>query len=251
MAKSSLVDPWTTMKELLIVSLREVNLAYDQFNEALNKTNTETDPSYKKKRKKLQTKLDSAKKIAGQMDLAVRAISRSRSQFKNVDDEDLASRQSYVSKTQSRLREVQEGIRSQRTRDKVAADRRAALTTSIQETVGRSGNSSNSNSNAGFMQQQMDEQKEIRGQQDEILDNMVSGVENLGEKAKVMNTQLDEEAQLLAQFELEMEEAQAKMNFVMRGMSKLLKTKDSCQLWLILFLLITIIILSFFVFYVD
>ena len=257
MAKSSLVDPWTTMKELLIVSLREVNLAYDQFNEALNKTNTETDPSYKKKRKKLQTKLDSAKKIAGQMDLAVRAISRSRSQFKNVDDEDLASRQSYVSKTQSRLREVQEGIRSQRTRDKVAADRRAALTTSNAgnsnslNPVFGSGNSSNSNSNAGFMQQQMDEQKEIRGQQDEILDNMVSGVENLGEKAKVMNTQLDEEAQLLAQFELEMEEAQAKMNFVMRGMSKLLKTKDSCQLWLILFLLITIIILSFFVFYVD
>ena len=73
----------------------------------------------------------------------------------------------------------------------------------------------------------------------------------LGDMAKTLNTQLDEEAQLLAQFELEMEEAQAKMNVVLRSMAKLLKTKDSCQLWLILFLTITICILSVFVFWID
>ena len=107
------------------------------------------------------------------------------------------------------------------------------------------------NSNANFMQQNLDQQREIRGQQDEILDNMSAGVENLGEMASAMNSQIDEEAQMLKQFELEMEQAQNKMNFVIKGMSKLLKTKNSCQLWLILFLLITIVILSIFVFWVD
>lgn len=251
MSSKKMVDPWTTMKELCVVQLTEVELAYRIFEEALMGTDTNLVP-YKKKRKKLSSKLDSAKKIAGQMDLAVRAISKDRSKFVTVDDEDLKYRINYVKTTQSRLREITEAIRSQRTRDKVSADKRKALTA----VVGRSGvddgsNSSGGNSNANFMQQNLDQQREIRGQQDEILDNMSAGVENLGEMASAMNSQIDEEAQMLKQFELEMEQAQNKMNFVIKGMSKLLKTKNSCQLWLILFLLITIVILSIFVFWVD
>jgi syntaxin 6 len=256
MAGKNLVDPWTTMKELCVVQLNEVNTAYRQFEAALMQTDTESNPTYKKKKKKLNAKLDSAKKITSQMDLAVRAISRQRANFPNVDDEDLKMRKDYVTSTQGRLREIQDAVRSQRTRDKVAADRRAALTVGGGSKGKNNGSGSNttknsSSSNSDFMQDQMEQQKEIRGQQDEILDNMIDGVENLGEQAKVINQTLEEESQLLAQFELEMEEAQAKMNVVMRTMSKLLKTKDTCQLWLILFLTLTIVILAFLVFYTD
>lgn len=251
--KTNMVDPWTTMKELCVVQNTEVETAYQHWNDALQNTNTETNKLYKKKRKQLSTKLDNANKIAGQMELAVRAISRSRGQFPNVDDDDLKNRKSYVKHTQDRLREIHTAMRSQRTRDKVGADKRAALTaaSSTHALNNQSNKNGGTNANTDFMQQNMDEQKEIRGQQDEILDNMSAGVDTLGNMAKTLNTQLDEEAQLLAQFELEMEEAQAKMNVVLRSMAKLLKTKNTCQLWLIVFLIVTIGILSIFVFWVD
>ena len=185
------------------------------------------------------------------MELAVRAISRSRGQFPNVDDDDLQNRKGYVAHTQERLREISTAMRSQRTRDKVGADKRAALTTSTSTTASFNQRQGGTNDNTDFMQRNMDEQKEIRGQQDEILDNMSAGVDTLNTMAKEINTNLDEEQQLLAQFELEMEEAQAKMNVVLRSMAKLLNTKNTCQLWLIVFLIVTIGILSIFVFWID
>ena len=97
----------------------------------------------------------------------------------------------------------------------------------------------------------MEEQKEIRGQQDEILDDMSVGVERLDVMSKALRDELDEEKRLLAQYEAEMEEAQARMNVVLRGMSKLLKTKNTCFLWLILFLTLTIVIESILLFWVD
>jgi hypothetical protein len=251
MSKSSMVDPWITMKELCVVQNSEVEVAYQDWNDALQHTNTETNKLYKKKRKQLSTKLDNANKIAGQMELAVRAISRSRGQFPNVDDDDLQNRKGYVAHTQERLREISTAMRSQRTRDKVGADKRAALTTSTSTDASFNQRQGGTNDNTDFMQRNMDEQKEIRGQQDEILDNMSAGVDTFNTMAKEINTNLDEEQQLLAQFELEMEEAQAKMNVVLRSMAKLLNTKNTCQLWLIVFLIVTIGILSIFVFWID
>ena len=251
MSKSNMVDPWITMKELCVVQNSEVEVAYQDWNDALQHTNTETNKLYKKKRKQLSTKLDNANKIAGQMELAVRAISRSRGQFPNVDDDDLQNRKGYVAHTQERLRAINTAMRSQRTRDKVGADKRAALTTPTSTDASFNQRQGGTNDNTDFMRRNMDEQKEIRGQQDEILDNMSAGVDTLNTMAKEINTTLDEEQQLLAQFELEMEEAQAKMNVVLRSMAKLLKTKNTCQLWLIVFLIVTIGILSIFVFWID
>ena len=244
-----MIDPWSTMKELCAVQLTEVENAFRLWNDALKNTNTHSKEAFRKRTKELKTDLQNCTKISGQMDLAVRAISRSRSQFANVSDNELKERKSYVAATQQRLRDIENTLSSQRTRDKIGFDKRSALTGNGGS--GKSIEKQSRNANTNFLQQNMDEQKEIRGQQDEILDNMSAGADTLSDMAKTLNTQLDEEAQLLAQFELEMEEAQAKMNVVLRSMAKLLKTKNTCQLWLILFLIITICILSIFVFWID
>ena len=143
-------------------------------------------------------------------------------------------------------------MKSKRVKDKLAADKRKALVGSGDGGEGlEAGSLSGGNSNADFLQRNRDEQKEIRGEQDEILDDMSAGVERLDVMSKALRDELDEEKRLLAQYELEMEEAQARMNVVLRGMSKLLKTKNTCFLWLILFLTVTIVVESILLFWVD
>lgn len=47
----------------------------------------------------------------------------------------------------------------------------------------------------------------------------------------------------------DVDEAQERMNFVMDRMSKLLKTKDRCQLGLIIFLMLVLVVMVFLVIY--
>ncbi len=245
------VDPFAELKGICKKDMRDLEALFGAWEAALRNSNTETDPTYRKRRKKLAAKVDKVVQMLNDLDLAVRAVSRARAQYPHIDDAELASRREFTAGCQGRVREMQGKMRSQRVRDKQAADKRAALTGAPGAAGGGGGGGGGGGSNADFLRQQQAEQKEIRGQQDEILDDMSAGVEQLDVMSKALRDELDEEKRLLEQFERDMEEAQARMNVVLRGMSKLLKTKNTCQLWLILFLTLTIVMESIFLFWVD
>ena len=106
-------------------------------------------------------------------------------------------------------------------------------------------NSNSSNSNSRFMNNQKEEQARIFKEQDEVLDDMDEGLMRIGGMAESISTELDAQNKSLKEFNDEVEEAQAKMNFLMRGMSKLLKTTNNGFLCMILFLTITFCIMLF------
>ena len=106
-------------------------------------------------------------------------------------------------------------------------------------------NSQNSNGNNRFVNNQKEEQARIFKEQDEVLDDMDEGLMRIGGMAESISTELDAQNKSLKEFNDEVEEAQAKMNFLMRGMSKLLKTTNNGFLCMILFLTITFCIMLF------
>jgi predicted RNase H-like nuclease (RuvC/YqgF family) len=114
-------------------------------------------------------------------------------------------------------------------------------------------NSSASTMNAIHKEIEEDDNRFIAGQgrqqeqkiadQDNKLFELGEGVDKLGVHAKIIKTELEEQNVILGELETDMDNAGDKMNVVMASLSKLLKTKDGCQLWTIVILAVVLIIL--------
>ena len=94
-----------------------------------------------------------------------------------------------------------------------------------------------------FIANQGRQQEQKIAAQDGKLLVLGQGVDNLGMHAKVINTELKEQDKILDELGTDMDNAGDKMNVVMASLSKLLKTKDGCQLWTIVILAVVLIIL--------
>jgi t-SNARE complex subunit (syntaxin) len=60
---------------------------------------------------------------------------------------------------------------------------------------------------------------------------------------RLINTEIKEQEVLIGGLEKDVDTANEKMNVVLAALSKLLKTKDSCQLWTIVILGLILILL--------
>jgi hypothetical protein len=142
--------------------------------------------------------------------------------------------------------DVQASSDSSSVRKKIENDQRKA------EGKGVSSNSA-STMNAIHKEIEEDDNRFIAGQgrqqeqkiadQDKKLSVLGQGVDNLGVHAKIIKTELEEQNVILGELETDMDNAGDKMNVVMASLSKLLKTKDGCQLWTIVILAVVLIIL--------
>ena len=64
-----------------------------------------------------------------------------------------------------------------------------------------------------------------------------------------IHEELETQNRMLKDFETDLDEAAEKMNFVMGKLAKLLKTKDTCQIWTVIILTLILILLIFLVVY--
>ncbi|KAH9130702.1 hypothetical protein LEN26_004559, partial [Aphanomyces euteiches] len=92
-------------------------------------------------------------------------------------------------------------------------------------------------------------QQQIVKDQDADLDQLNVSVKRLGHVAVEINTEIKSQNKMLDDIELDMDDTQERMNFVMLRMSRLLKTKDTCQLGSILLLMAILVVLVFLVIY--
>lgn len=94
-----------------------------------------------------------------------------------------------------------------------------------------------------FIAGQSRQQQQKIAAQDDKLEILGEGVDSLGMHAKVIKAELEEQNVALDDLQTGMDDAGDKMNVVMASLSKLLKTKDGCQLWTIVILAVVLIIL--------
>ena len=116
--------------------------------------------------------------------------------------------------------------------------------------------------NTRFVRGQQQETMEMIEQQDVALDSLGNAVDRLEGMGRTINTELKgmrrrynphreltyfcvfaEQNRLLDELDQDIDDAGEKMNFVMGKLSKLLKTKDGCQIWSIVILSLILIIL--------
>lgn len=98
--------------------------------------------------------------------------------------------------------------------------------------------------NDDFIGSQKQALKTNMAQQDVLLEDLDQSVVRLGKMGETINTELKEQSRLLDHLDDEMDDAGNKMGFVQAKLSKLLKTKDGCQIWAIVILTVILVIIS-------
>ena len=91
----------------------------------------------------------------------------------------------------------------------------------------------------------------LRPSQDEALTDLDSAVDRVGNLASTINVELSAQNKMIDELGEDLDEAEARMGLVMGKLSKLLKTKDGCQLWTIIMLTLVLLVLCFLVFYIP
>lgn len=99
-------------------------------------------------------------------------------------------------------------------------------------------------SNNDFVANQQQTTKRMIDQQDASLDSLGVAVDRLGQIGKDIHEEVAEQNVLLDSLGNEVDDAGNKMNVVTASLSKLLKTKDGCQIWTIVILTFILILLS-------
>lgn len=102
--------------------------------------------------------------------------------------------------------------------------------------------------NARFLANQQQTTTRMMEQQDASLDTLGVAVDRLGHIAKDIHEEVQEQNVLLDALGNEVDDAGRKMDVVTASLSKLLKTKDGCQIWTIVILTLILILLSKFIF---
>lgn len=98
--------------------------------------------------------------------------------------------------------------------------------------------------NEDFVQNQQHQTKRMIEQQDASLESLGVAVDRLGAIGKDIHDEVKEQNSLLDSLGNEVDDAGNKMNVVTASLSKLLQTKDGCQIWTIVILTFILILLS-------
>ena len=98
--------------------------------------------------------------------------------------------------------------------------------------------------NDSFVSDQKQVQLTKVQQQNDNLARLEMGVTSLGAMASEINQELKEQDKLIDSLGNEVDDASNRLNTVLANIQKLLKSKDSCQIWAIVILTFILVILS-------
>ena len=242
------LDPYFAFKDKCTAKLETLSVRMKRWHASFNDP---SNVSLRKDTEKVQQTLDRLRQYLGDLEKMVKVVERAPSKFPHISSQELSDRRSFVNTAKAKVSSAQDIIKSPAAKEKMLrqAHSKGGLfgrnegALSGQGKKGGYNSLSSESGNERFMQQQKEDQSRILKEQDVVLDEMDEGLMRIGGMAESIATELDDQNKSLKDFNDEVEEAQAKMNFLMRGMSKLLKTTNNGFLCMILFLTITFCIM--------
>ena len=96
--------------------------------------------------------------------------------------------------------------------------------------------------NRDYMNDQAQQQSTIRREQDQSLDKMSSSLDRLGQMAREIDTELKDQDKIIEDIDRNVDDVQGRMDSAIKGVEKLLKTKNRCQLATIAILVLILVI---------
>lgn len=243
MSMSSSADPFHFVKDDLSRRLDETRVKYDAWQYNLQNTNTAKNSTFARDTDELKSLITDLLEDTEQLGGTVQAVERDRSKFSHISESELASRRQFISSTIGALEGWRTEMGSSRTRGKINSDQRELLSRR-KDGSGAGGDSNRfTRANDDFIGDQQQRQAMMKQETNQHLDAIGHHVNNLGVMAQTINVELDEQDRMIGDLDKDVDEAQASMNVAMKQMSKLLKTKDPCTIWIVIILMVVLVIL--------
>lgn len=186
----------------------------------------------------------SAEKSLKFLEQTIVMVEANRSKFERIDNAEIASRKAFVASTRMEILAVSSEISSDAVRARVRKEEHKALKPLATSPVSRT-----SDDNERFLRDETMRQQQLLSEQDQSLDGLHTSVTRLNDVAVTINHEIKTQSKMIDDLSSEVDTAHEQMNFVMDRMSKLLKTKDKCQLGLIIVLCLVLVVMLFLVIY--
>uniref|UniRef100_K3X9Q8 t-SNARE coiled-coil homology domain-containing protein n=1 Tax=Globisporangium ultimum (strain ATCC 200006 / CBS 805.95 / DAOM BR144) TaxID=431595 RepID=K3X9Q8_GLOUD len=180
------------------------------------------------------------------LEQTIASVEANRSKFGHIDNAEIASRKAFVASARSELQVVSTEISSEAVKRRIQKEERK-LMKPLTSTSSSAGNQYDDN--ARFLEEEKQRQNQLMKEQDQNLEALSQSVKVVGDVALEINHEIKTQNKMLDDLTEDVVEAQERMNFVMDRMSRLLKTKDKCQLGLIIFLVFVLVVMVFLVIY--
>lgn len=234
-------DPFYAVREDVQKQVERIKSRFEKFKEMYRSTDTSTNMEFKDLKKGLGKDLRKVERDLGGLRGAVEQIEKNRVKFPHVKDQELSLRKKFVLDTQASINDIKASMDSSAVRRKIEEDE-LKNRKQMQPAEYSTGNSLE-NENSAFIGNQKRYVHQQMQEQDAQLETLGSAVERLDDMAGAINEELIEQGKMVSKLEDDLDDAGNKMNFVTAQLSKLLKTKDGCQIWTIVILCAVLIIL--------
>ncbi|TFJ88196.1 hypothetical protein NSK_000548 [Nannochloropsis salina CCMP1776] len=242
-------DPFFAAREELRSRVDYIQTQHENFLRLLQTTNTAPDLSCRDLRDSLCRDIEAAENQCRELEKVVAVVEKNRQRFRHIDNHEIGQRRAFVTKMKQSLVKIWNNLESDYVKNKMSGDRRDPSRSfdggAEGHRTGRSGKRAND-----FIEEQRSRQHLMLCEQDEGLEELGTAVDRVGRMADAMNQELNAQNRMLGDLEVEVENTNEQMSFVMGKLSKLLKTKDKYQLWLIIVLTVVLIVLILLTIYV-
>jgi syntaxin 6 len=234
-------DPFYAVRDTVQNYMERIKVKYERFRDVVMNTNTAINAEFKELRKGLAKDIRTIDRQIKELKGAVDMADRNRDKFKHISDSELSQRKQFVESMVKEINAIRGGMDAPDIRRKLEDDENKNKRVAEDDSLGAMTNIERDNTR--FVRGQQQQTMEMIQQQDVALDSLGNAVDRLEGMGRTINTELKEQNRLLDELDQDIDDAGEKMNFVMGKLSKLLKTKDGCQIWTIVILAIILIIL--------
>jgi len=236
---NSNVDPYYGKKREADSKLFALENDFEQWRHLLETTNTA-------KTAKFSTLTQNVKSQIKEVSKMVKDLKKSIDSASGLNSNESQKRRSDVGDISKRVSSMKQMMTSEKTKEKVANDRRELLNSNAAKRSpwDRDEEVSNEVTLTNFRSNQ----EMIHREQDEVLDDMLGSLKRLGMMGNVIEVELEEQNELLDEIDDDMDHAQSRLDAMTAKLDKILGHSDGKKWCIIMVLVITLGIMIYFMF---
>lgn len=236
---SGSADPYYIAQEEVRAAVRKLQDIHEEWKGILQKENTSKSSRFNMLHSELAGEIQQLEYDLQDVVATINMVEENRAKFQ-IDDSEINRRKDFVKSSQRTVQDIKDSYSSRQALDKIQADQRKPANR------GDDSNHAAVRENDNFLGRQRQEQEQIIAQQDEELTQLSKVAQRLGDTARTINVELQDQQKMLQELDEDIDRETEKLNFVMKKMGRLLKTSDSKQLCVIIALFILFMVLLFF-----
>nr|CCA16150.1 syntaxin 6 putative [Albugo laibachii Nc14] len=234
-------DPYYVFKDELESTIAAVNVKYTHWKLIMELEDSPMSKEIPELIAEIEKKIAAAEHSLQFLDQTIVIVEANRKKFEHIAQSEIAKRREFVASKKMELVNISKELSTIEVRRRIEKEEKKQLMPHHYP-MHESTEDSVLATHDRVQQQLMEEQ-------DESLNGLSKSVSHLNTVAVEINNEISTQNKMLDELGHDVDEAHDRMSYVVDRISRLLKTKDRCQLGLIFFLVIVLIVMTFLVIY--